>query len=104
MEDLKRQLSAAENYLAKRDVSCVEDLNIGDLSAFMEISVPMECLEGFHWPDYPYLNKLYQVDKFTTQDKSGFSIKNNPNNSFAMRFLALIRCTSHSLTSAGLAM
>ena len=64
MEDLKRQLSAAENILAKRDISCVEDLNIGDLSAFMEISVPMECLEGLHWPDYPYLNKLYQVGMF----------------------------------------
>ena len=68
MEDLKRQLSAAENILAKRDISCVEDLNIGDLSAFMEISVPMECLEGFHWADYPYLNKLYQVDMFLIQD------------------------------------
>ena len=63
MEDLKRQLSAAETILAKRDISCVEDLNIGDLSAFMEISVPMECLAGFHWADYPYLNKLYQVDQ-----------------------------------------
>ena len=67
LEDLKRQLSAAENILAKRNISCVEDLNIGDLSAFMEISVPMECLEGFHWVDYPYLNKLYQVDRFPIQ-------------------------------------
>ena len=72
MEDLKRQLSAAENILAKRDISCVEDLNIGDLSAFMEISVPMECLEGLHWPDYPYLNKLYQVDMFQSNTEKYF--------------------------------
>ena len=62
MEDLKRQLSAAEEILAKRQIHCVEDLNIGDLSAFMEISVPMECLVGFHWEDYPSLNKLHQVN------------------------------------------
>ena len=61
VEDLKKQLSVAENLLSKRKINCVEDLNIGDLSAFMEISVPMECLAGFHWADYPYLNKLYQV-------------------------------------------
>jgi len=61
LEDLKRQLSTAEIILAKRKISCVEDLNIGDLSAFMEISVPMECLEGFHWADYPNLNKLNQL-------------------------------------------
>ena len=63
VEDLKRQLSVAENLLSKREINCVDDLNIGDLSAFMEISVPMECLAGFHWADYPYLNKLYQVDQ-----------------------------------------
>ena len=62
MEDLKRQLSAAEEILAKRQIYCVEDLNIGDLSAFMEISVPMECLVGFQWEDYPNLNKLHQVN------------------------------------------
>ena len=62
MEDLKRQLSAAEEILAKRQIHCVEDLNIGDLSAFMEISVPMECLVGFQWEDYPNLNKLHQVN------------------------------------------
>ena len=73
LEDLKRQLSAAENILAKRDISCVEDLNIGDLSAFMEISVPMECLEGFHWPDYPYLNKLYQVGMFPIKYRNNTS-------------------------------
>ena len=73
MEDLKRQLSAAENILAKRDISCVEDLNIGDLSAFMEISVPMECLEGLHWPDYPYLNKLYQVNIFPIKNRKNTS-------------------------------
>ena len=63
VEDLKKQLSVAENLLSKREINCVDDLNIGDLSAFMEISVPMECLAGFHWADYPYLNKLYQVDQ-----------------------------------------
>ena len=61
MDELKRQLDAAEKILAKRQIDCIEDLNIGDLSAFMEISVPMECLVGFHWEDYPNLNKLHQV-------------------------------------------
>ena len=62
MDELKRQLSAAEKILSKRQIDCIEDLNIGDLSAFMEISVPMECLVGFHWEDYPSLNKLHQVN------------------------------------------
>ena len=62
MEELKRQIYAAEKILSKREIGCIEDLNIGDLSAFMEISVPMECLVGFHWEDYPSLNKLHQVN------------------------------------------
>ena len=62
MDELKRQLSAAEKILSKRQIDCIEDLNIGDLSAFMEISVPMECLVGLHWEDYPNLNKLHQVN------------------------------------------
>ena len=62
MEELKRQIYAAEKILSKRQIGCIEDLNIGDLSAFMEISVPMECLVGFHWEDYPNLNKLHQVN------------------------------------------
>ena len=62
MEELKRQIYAAEKILSKRQIGCIEDLNIGDLSAFMEISVPMECMVGFHWEDYPNLNKLHQVN------------------------------------------
>ena len=62
MEELKRQIYAAEKILSKREIGCIEDLNIGDLSAFMEISVPMECMVGFHWEDYPNLNKLPQVN------------------------------------------
>ena len=43
MEELKRQIYAAEKILSKREIGCIEDLNIGDLSAFMEISVPICC-------------------------------------------------------------
>jgi len=59
--DLMKQLAFAEEVLEKRRIATVEDLNVGDLSSFMEIAVPMECLAGLHWTDYPNLNKLYSL-------------------------------------------
>jgi len=59
--DLKKQVDAAEEILKKRKISSVEDLNLGDVAAFMEISVVMECAVGYFWSDYPYLEKLYQL-------------------------------------------
>lgn len=74
LEDLKKQLATAEEILAERNIAAVEDLNVGDLSALMEISVPMECMPQFTWTNYPNINKLYGLCK----QVPGFAEINQP--------------------------
>lgn len=61
LADLNKQLDVAEDVIRERKIASVEDLNLGDLSAFMEISVVMECMAGFNWSDYPALENLYRL-------------------------------------------
>jgi len=74
LADLNKQLDVAENVIGQRRIAKVEDLNLGDLSAFMEISVVMECMEGFNWKDYPALDNLYQL----CRDVPGFMEVHEP--------------------------
>merc|ERR1711933_100389 len=62
-DDLKRCVAEAETILSGRSINKVEDLNIGDIATFMEVSVPMECHPNFSWKDYPNLSNLYNVMK-----------------------------------------
>eukprot|EP00931_Biecheleriopsis_adriatica_P103874 TRINITY_DN78665_c0_g1_i1.p1 TRINITY_DN78665_c0_g1~~TRINITY_DN78665_c0_g1_i1.p1 ORF type:complete len:288 (-),score=46.57 TRINITY_DN78665_c0_g1_i1:124-987(-) len=61
--DLRMCIEEAETILSGRKIEKVEDLNLGDLATFMEVSLPMECHPNFSWVDYPNLNNLYKVMK-----------------------------------------
>eukprot|EP00092_Neocalanus_flemingeri_P006627 GFUD01007150.1.p1 GENE.GFUD01007150.1~~GFUD01007150.1.p1 ORF type:complete len:270 (+),score=71.93 GFUD01007150.1:56-865(+) len=61
--ELKKQIAIAEEMVGERKIKTVEDLNIGDLATFMEVSLPMECHEDFSWSQYPNLDNLYDVCK-----------------------------------------
>jgi len=63
LADLKRQLAVAEEIFEKRKITKVEDLNIGDMGVFLEITVVMECLAGYYWSNYPALENLLKVSK-----------------------------------------
>ena len=54
-------MADAEEILRRREIKTVEDLNVGDLATFMELTMPMELLQEFHWSDYPSLENLYRV-------------------------------------------
>ena len=47
--------------MSKKEIRTVEDLNVGDLATFMELTMPMELLKEFQWSDYPNLENLYRV-------------------------------------------
>ena len=59
--DLWKNMEDAEELVGKRKITCVEDLNLGDLATFMEVSLPMECHKDFLWSNFPNLNHLYKI-------------------------------------------
>merc|ERR550532_440928 len=59
--NLRKEVADAEEILSKRDIKAVEDLNVGDLATFMELTMPMELLKEFQWSDFPNLENLYRV-------------------------------------------
>ena len=61
LQNLRKEVADAEEILSKREIKTVEDLNVGDLATFMELTMPMELLQEFHWSDYPSLENLYRV-------------------------------------------
>jgi len=63
MAELKKNLLAADELVAARKITCIEDLNLGDLATFMEVSLPIECYHEFSWSQYPHLSHLYEVCK-----------------------------------------
>ena len=63
MVDLKKNLQVADELVAERKITCMEDLNLGDLTTFMEVSLPIECHEDFSWDQFPNLSHLYEVCK-----------------------------------------
>lgn len=63
MADLKKNLLVADELVAARKITCVEDLNLGDLATFMEASLPIECHHEFSWSHFPHLSHLFDVCK-----------------------------------------
>ena len=59
--NLRKEVADAEEILSKREIKTVEDLNVGDLATFMELTMPMELHQEFQWSDYPNLENLYRV-------------------------------------------
>lgn len=65
---LKRIVDEAESILAKRKISSIEDLNVGDIATMMEITVVM-LLPDYDWQNYPYLKNLHSVMNQTPEFK-----------------------------------
>ena len=61
LQNLKKEVAVAEDMLSNRELRTVEDLNLGDLATFMELTMPMELHKEFQWSDYPNLENLYRV-------------------------------------------
>jgi len=61
LHNLRKEVADADEILSNREIKTVEDLNVGDLATFMELTMPMELLKEFHWSDYPSLENLYRV-------------------------------------------
>jgi len=61
--NLKKEVDTAEEMLREREIKNVEDLNLGDLATFMEVSLVMECHPEYNWNQYPNLLHLYSVCK-----------------------------------------
>ena len=95
VEDLKKQLFVAENLLSKREINCVDDLNIGDLSA-IRIHGDLGAHGVPGWIPLGGLSLLEQALPGFLAINSKQNHININSNSFAMRFLALTGCTSLS--------
>ena len=74
LQNLRKEVADAEEILSKRDIKTMEDLNVGDLATFMELTMPMELLKEFQWSDYPNLENLYRV----SSEVSSFSEIHQP--------------------------
>ena len=61
--ELNKNMDIAEEMVGHRNIESVEDLNIGDLATFMEVSMPMECHPDYNWSQYPNLSHLYNICK-----------------------------------------
>ena len=61
--ELKKHVDLAEEKIKERNINTVEDLNIGDLALFLEVTMPMEIHPDYSWHQYPNLNHLYSVCK-----------------------------------------
>ena len=85
-------MDLAEEKVRERNVHLVEDLNIGDLATFFEITIPMEVHPDYSWDQYPHLNHLYSVCK----QIEGFNAIHEP----FLRFCGNIRHHREAGTSA----
>ena len=61
LEEMRTNISDAEEILAKRHIVEVSDLNLGDLSFFFEITLPFFVLPEIRFEDFPSIHNLYQV-------------------------------------------
>ena len=64
LERLKEYITIADEMVGKRQISAVEDLNLGDLATMQEVVMAFECFEGTNelaWKDFPHLANLYAV-------------------------------------------
>merc|ERR1712192_190222 len=52
LQNLRKEVADADEILSKREIKTVEDLKVGALATFMELTMPMELLKEFHWSDY----------------------------------------------------
>jgi len=59
--NMLRCLAEGEKRLSERTIKEVEDLNLGDLAAFMEVSLPFVYHPDAQIDDYPNWKNLYQV-------------------------------------------
>ena len=59
--DMKACLSEAEQFLSKRQIQEVDDLNLGDLAVFFESSLSFFLLSEIQFDDYPAFKNLYHV-------------------------------------------
>ena len=62
-DELRKQVELADEKVKERNIHTIEDLNIGDLATFFEITMPMEVHPEYSWDQYPHLNHLYSVCK-----------------------------------------
>ena len=79
IEEMMTNIRDAEGILCKRNIENVKDLNLGDLSLFLEVllyftfiinakacfwikvTLPFFILEDVNFEDYPAINNLYKV-------------------------------------------
>lgn len=58
-DSLRAHIVEAERIVGENNKQRVEDLDLGDLATFQEVSMAMECHPGYEWSDFPNLNKLF---------------------------------------------
>merc|ERR1712039_1053801 len=58
-QSLRAHLAEAEKIVGENNKQRVEDLDLGDLATFQEVSMAMECHPDHKWSDYPNLQKLF---------------------------------------------
>merc|ERR1711971_121264 len=56
--EMMTNIRDAEEILSKRKIDCVNDLNLGDLALFLEVTLPFFILD-----DVPAIRNLYEVIK-----------------------------------------
>merc|ERR1712001_779373 len=61
MNEMKKDLSDAEEILSNREIKKTSDLNLGDLAIFFETSLPFFILPAISYEDYPALKNLYKI-------------------------------------------
>jgi len=61
IEEMMTNIRDAEGILCKRNIENVKDLNLGDLSLFLEVTLPFFILEDVNFEDYPAIINLYKV-------------------------------------------
>ena len=61
LDEMKTNLSDAEEILSHRKIQKVQDLNLGDLAIFFETTLPFFVLPEINYEDYPAFYNLYKI-------------------------------------------
>jgi len=61
--EMMTNIRDAEEILSKRKIDYVNDLNLGDLALFLEVTLPFFILEDVNFDDFPAIRNLYEVIK-----------------------------------------
>ena len=61
LDEMKTNLSDAEEILSHRKIQKVQDLNLGDLAIFFETTLPFFVLPDINYEDYPAFYNLHKI-------------------------------------------